>query len=310
MTRSARSARPPFTSVLCPVDFSEHSGSALRYGLAVASRFKAKATALFVNDPLLVAAAATALTPMALEKTSLSELRDFVDRTRKGITGSPAVSCDVTQGDPAAEIDRAVKRRKADLIVVGTHGLSGTRKLVFGSTTARVLREARVPVLAVPASLGGKITDWPGGRVVAAVDLGRHTASDVQAAAKMAEAFDSHLIIVHVMKPLHAPGWLTARTVANDESRLTAARGALEEIARTLDPSLEAECRVVVGKPGEEIPSIAATTRSGLILVTLRAETGWLGTPQGSITYDTLCHATTPVLALPSRAAKARSRAR
>ena len=39
----------------------------------------------------------------------------------------------------------------ADLVVMGTQGSGGAKRLVFGSTTERVLRESPVPVLAVPA---------------------------------------------------------------------------------------------------------------------------------------------------------------
>jgi nucleotide-binding universal stress UspA family protein len=242
---------------------------------------------------------------VALERTSLAELRAFVDRTSTSFGAkAPKVSCEVTSGDPATEIGRAVERRKADLIVLGTQGLSGGRKLVFGSTTARVLHDSRVPVLAVPGSAGvGATTEWPGRHVLAAVDVGSRLAADVRAAANVASAFRARLLIVHVLRPVHAPGWLMARAVADDEARLAGSRDALERVARTLDPSLKTECRVVAGKPEEAIPAIAAASGCGLIIVTLRAERGWLGTPQGTITYETLVHAATPILGLPSRAA-------
>jgi nucleotide-binding universal stress UspA family protein len=297
------------TSILCPVDFSDHSRVALQYALAMASRFKARVAALFVNDPLLMAAAAQAFTPAALERTSLKELRAFVDRTSKMTGDTIKVSCEITQGDPATEIGRAVTRRKADLIVLGTQGLSGGRKFVFGSTTERVLRDARVPVLAVPPTAGVTArTGWPGRKVLAAVDVGPRMASDVRAAAAVARAFNADLLIVHVLKPIHAPGWLTARAVSDDEARLAGSRDALERVAQTLDPALTVECRVVSGTPDEAIPAIAAATRTGLIVVTLRAERGWFGTPQGSVTYETLVHSTTPVLALAGRTAKRSAR--
>jgi nucleotide-binding universal stress UspA family protein len=42
----------------------------------------------------------------------------------------------------------------ADLVVMGTQGLEGSRRFVFGSTTEKVLRESPVPVLAVPLPAG------------------------------------------------------------------------------------------------------------------------------------------------------------
>jgi len=53
-------------------------------------------------------------------------------------------------GTPAPEILRVGRERSCDLIVISTHGLTGTRKLFFGSTTERVLRETTRPVLVTP----------------------------------------------------------------------------------------------------------------------------------------------------------------
>lgn len=53
-------------------------------------------------------------------------------------------------GDPAEEILRYAERRPIDLIVVGTHGLTGVSRLLLGSVAERVVRGARCPVLVVP----------------------------------------------------------------------------------------------------------------------------------------------------------------
>ena len=67
-----------FRSILCPVDFSEHSATALRYAAAIAKRSDARLHALYVNDPMLVAAAAVALNDRELVSVALEELRTFV----------------------------------------------------------------------------------------------------------------------------------------------------------------------------------------------------------------------------------------
>ena len=56
----------------------------------------------------------------------------------------------VTVGDPAEQILQQAVECGSDLIVLGTQGLEGAKRLVFGSTTEGVLRASRVPVLAVP----------------------------------------------------------------------------------------------------------------------------------------------------------------
>src|SRR5262245_3189754 len=82
----AKRARRPaawagFRAILCPVDFSEHSRLALRYAAAIAGRSKAALTVAYVNDPLLIAAAAAALHDRELAKKSASELKRFIDET-------------------------------------------------------------------------------------------------------------------------------------------------------------------------------------------------------------------------------------
>src|SRR5262245_47989679 len=70
-----------FRSVLCPVDFSRSSALALRYGAGLAGQANAILTVLYVNDPLLIAAAAAALHDRQLVERSARELEDFVRST-------------------------------------------------------------------------------------------------------------------------------------------------------------------------------------------------------------------------------------
>jgi nucleotide-binding universal stress UspA family protein len=60
-----------------------------------------------------------------------------------------SVLVESTGHDVAARLLREAGKRKADLIVLGTHGRRGLRRLLLGSDAEMVLREARVPVLLV-----------------------------------------------------------------------------------------------------------------------------------------------------------------
>jgi nucleotide-binding universal stress UspA family protein len=68
----------------------------------------------------------------------------------KGVT----VKTIVSTGNASEEILRAADQIKADLIAMSTHGRSGLRRLAFGSSTDKVLRGSRVPVLMVRAPEG------------------------------------------------------------------------------------------------------------------------------------------------------------
>ena len=143
-----------FTSILCPVDFSVHSERALAYALDLAALTHGHLTVVTVVDAFLDAAANATGTRDALASQTQQEIQGLLERVaasrrqpyeRIGVT--------VEVGEPAREILKQVSECRADLIVMGTQGLEGARRLVFGSTTERVLRESRVPVLAVPAEM-------------------------------------------------------------------------------------------------------------------------------------------------------------
>ena len=139
---------PQKPTVLCPIDYSDHSRVALRYAALIADHFGARLLLVTVNDLLLVQAAAMAYDAEYLQLQSQQDLREFYrDTNLPSAAGADDVTYDVRTGKPAPEILKAAADGHADLIVIGTHGLSGARKAFFGATTERVLRETTVPVL-------------------------------------------------------------------------------------------------------------------------------------------------------------------
>jgi nucleotide-binding universal stress UspA family protein len=137
--------------VLCPVDFSEHSRLALRYAEAVARRGKGTLTVTYANDPLLVTAAAVALHDRNIAKRSADELRAFINETLPAdAVKALRVKSLVSVGSLADEIMKAAARHRSDVIVMGTHGLTGADRVLMGSTTLSILQRTIVPVLAVP----------------------------------------------------------------------------------------------------------------------------------------------------------------
>ena len=146
--RSRRTAS--LRSILCPIDFSTSSRRALRSAAAIADRSGAALVVVYANDPLLVTAAATALHDNALVERSANELEQFVDRALRGRFRGLRWTCRVSVGSAPAQILKAARSVRADLIVMGTRGLTGAARWFVGSTTLRVLQRTTVPVLVVP----------------------------------------------------------------------------------------------------------------------------------------------------------------
>jgi nucleotide-binding universal stress UspA family protein len=204
------------------------------------------------------------------------------------------------QGKPAQEIQKAVRRLRADLVVMGSQGLSGASKLFFGSTTERVLRRTRIPVLAVPPH-GPRATGkghWPGKQILAAIELGPRASRQASAAADVARWFGAGLLLVHVVAPTPGPRWLSSALRQHDRARLDRARTALEHIRLALGREHDVEARVLVGEVQEQVAVAATDAGAGLIVTMLQPRDG-LGLARGSMTYRILCGANLPVLALP-----------
>jgi nucleotide-binding universal stress UspA family protein len=259
-------------------------------------------SAIFVNDPLLERAAAVTFGGRSVADESARELQNFIT-SAVGKDAASRVAPVLSSGEPAGEIQKAAKRMGADLIALGTRGLGGAGKLFFGSTTSRVLRTTSRPVLAVPASRArrkGINQQWPT-HVLAAVKAGEPTALDVKAAAGVAAGFRSRLTLVTVVEPVQSPQWLRGRR-SDDRARLLSARNRLSEAAAkaALEQTKHADVHALFGNPAEQIVAAAVDCGGDLIVLRLRADKGFLGSRQGSVTYRVLSTTKVPVLALTS----------
>jgi universal stress protein E len=294
----------PRPSILCPVDFSEPSRAALRYAASIAEHFAARLTIATVDDPLLREAAELALAPDWLPDDSRRELERFVAHTFEHRPhGFIEMRFDVVIGKPAPEILRLANEHGCDLIVMGSHGLTGVRKLFFGSTTERVLRETTVPVLIAPVGDPGprRLEEIAPliRRLLVPVDLTSATERQVQVARGLAEALDVPLLLAHVVEPARLRPAVQRRLPNVDIERRERAERALAELVATIPPRLKPEALVVNGDPAEQIARIAHDRHTGLIVVGLHASP-LAGPRMGSVTYRVMCLAPgTLVLALP-----------
>lgn len=292
-----------FETILCPVDFSEHSRQALDYAAHLAARKDRHLVVIFVEDPMLVAAAAVAYDEKTLIDKSRVALRRFVERTIAGHgLKLNDITLDVAVGRPHEEIAWTADRLKCDLIVVGAHGRTGANRMMLGSTTHRILRRSPLPVLAIPPVKGRvKIPPrkWPGKWVLAPVDLGVRDRADALAAAVVAREMGAQLQLVHVVEPITDRAWLELDVTRRNQQRERRALAHLTQLKDGLAWAV-ADCQVLSGDPAEEIAGMAASSNIGLVVMTRRRGQGLFGPRQGSISYQVLLGAKTPVLALPS----------
>jgi nucleotide-binding universal stress UspA family protein len=288
-------------SVLCPIDFSDGSGGALRYAAAIAAHFGARLTLLAVNDPLLQEADELGGVSHLTEDTRL-DLDQFFKETLETEPHDVKVALEVTIGKPAPEILRVSRTVHADLIVMSSHGLTGFRKMFFGSTTERVLRETGVPVLVTPGTDPGpdRVEDVRRlvRRVLTPVDLTAATAHQLRTARGLADALNVPLLILHIVEPVRATVSAAARLPKVEAERRYRAEQDLERALAEVPSRLKPEALIAYGEPAEEIAKVANDRDAGIVVMGLHSSP-LLGPRMGSVTYRVLCLSHRLVLALP-----------
>jgi len=282
-------------SILCPLDFSEASRAALRAAARFASQFSATVHVVFVEDPLLAQVEHGASACPRL----LDELSQFIASTVDlDLPAEPKLH--VVTGEPGPEIVALAKREGVDLIVMGAHGLTGVRKAFFGSTTARVLKRATVPLLVVPASTDvDQARNLEGlGSILVLSDFGPAASTAAALAAGFAHAIGARLVLVHVMPHVSMPLSWRFRAEAAIEEHAAQVHQQMCHAMALLEGYGLVESVIVQGNIAECVAELARSRRAGLIVMGLeRTESG----PRpGSTAYPVICSAPVPVLAVPA----------
>jgi len=146
----------PFKKILCPTDFSELSYEALEAANQLALYFSAELSVIHVLPPVRFLPVSTAIPTdkgsgyqdqsVPLLKRSLDEVIN--QRTSKELHVRSIV---ITGDDIAEQILRTADEQQSDVIVIASHGMTGWRRLVLGSVTDKVLKNASCSVLLIQA---------------------------------------------------------------------------------------------------------------------------------------------------------------
>lgn len=140
-----------FQTILVPVDYSAGSATALRSAATLARSVAGRLVVLYLLPIEVYGLGDYPI--VAGDGARMSAERERLDAWVRATVGDPlpAYEVEVEWGSPYFDIVHVAAERRADLIVIGTHGRTGFRHLLLGSVAEKTVRLAPCPVLTVHA---------------------------------------------------------------------------------------------------------------------------------------------------------------
>jgi nucleotide-binding universal stress UspA family protein len=189
----------PYRHLLCPVDFSESSRRALEWSSKFSKSVGAALSVLHVVDTELLSIGNLVAVPNAFDELrqrageAVAQLKSEMDLAH--------ATFEIVEGVPEAVIVDAANRGSVDLVVMGTHGLSGFQKFLLGSVTEKVLHRVNVPLLTISPNVEGRRAELKDPRtILMAIDFGRETQAVVRHGTRLAEHYRAKLIALHIVR--------------------------------------------------------------------------------------------------------------
>lgn len=292
--------------LLCAVDVSQRSLSAVRAAAWLADELAARVRLVHVFDPMDVAV------PPAFELTSrgtstdevvaaaraqafarLAEVDDLlsgVDHQRELLEGAVVPTLLDAAGEPGVS-----------LLVTGTAARGPLDRLLAGSVAAELAARAPCPVLVVRenVTLGG------GGPIVAGYEGSDHSLRAARRAARLATAMRRHLVLAHVRSERDEKRLAVDAALVRDLRRSASKAGT----ASTAHPQwpLEVTVTVLDGDPGEELARLARERTAAIVVTGTRGRTALGAALLGSVSADLVRSAEQPVMLVPATAGSARA---
>lgn len=289
----------PIRSVLVATDFSQTARAGVDWAIEIAKDHGAR---IRLVHGLLLANRMTDYVPAppdftaALQAAAAARLEEVCDHVR---SAGIEVSSDLRLGLPSQAILEAVREEGADLLVIGTRGLTGVSHLLLGSTAERVVQHSTCPVLSIHP--GDEERRRRIRTVLVPTDFSRDAESATTAATRLL-GDDVEGARIVLLNAYHLPFEYTAYGTIPTSIDYTrdvegAAQEKLAEIAAALaEDGLTVETRAIEGYPPEVIVDEAETAGADLIAMGTHGRTGLAHLFLGSNAERVVQNAKCPVL--------------
>ena len=292
-----------FTDIVVATDGSDPAAAAVDAAIGLAAGTGATLHVCTVVNPF----------PTGQSLTDLRKNREEADERVESIVaraedaGVDAVAT-VREGMPADELLAYVEEVGAEMVVIGTHGRGGARRVLLGSVAETVVRTADVPVLVVHGD--GVEVEWGSeSRFLLATDGSDAVTPAERIGVDLATTLGGRLTAVSAVDQARAltnagGGVLTNETIESVKRAVT--NRATDAVDRALDRAeeagVDADGEVIEGEPSRAICGYARDADADVVIVGTHGRTGVRRVVLGSVAERILRAADRPVLVVPAAA--------
>src|ERR1700751_2650880 len=292
-------------NILFLTDFSEPSEVALPFATSIARGYGARVYALHVFTPAPNVCDAPAKLAIATIETGEQTAKARIESQLAGLEHETIVDWSVDLWDA---VQKMIKEKDIDLIVMGTHGRIGAEKFFMGSVAEEIFRRSPVPVLTIGPHVRSSVHG--GGRfhrILFPTDFTDASSAATPYAVSLAQENQSKLTLLHVMR---TPQEL------NDEARndyewkrfelsvAEAIHRLYETVLKDAELHFPPQSLVEYGNPAERILEGAKERSSDLIVLGVRDASGHIGAAthlERATAHKVVAHALCPVLTVRER---------
>ena len=291
-------------TILVPTDFSPRTDTALAYALGLARQFRAEVHLLHVIGPLEGEAySPLRYTPEAavLHHDPQKNIYDLLEATlaRHDSHGVEVELVKQRGIKPAPAILDYARREHIDLMIIGTHGAHGVRRLWLGSVAEEIIHQAPCNVLVVHERDTAEAAPRTIKRVLTPIDFSPPSRMLIEHAQALAALYNAEVDLLHVIE---TPSFLKPITGLATLGDLAPDVGAKAEAYLTqlcneaADASVSIRTHLDEGQPAARIVHHAQTHATDLIVMATRGLSGLKRLLLGSVTERVVRAAPCPVL--------------
>ncbi len=183
--------------ILVPTDFSPTAEKAFRFALEIAARAKSTIILYHLFTPISSGVVYSENTKENYNNQLESDLLKRLRRLKKKVTAnseSVPVLTIVGRMPIINNILGFAEHNNIDIIVMGTQGASGLKKVIIGSVSSRVIKKSDVPVLLVPEKFEWKIPE----QIIFASDCRKTDLQVIPVVYSFAKIFKTGVNVVHI----------------------------------------------------------------------------------------------------------------